>query len=753
MLGGKWGELPALGLHPLGLPDAIELRHLDQAEHLVPHDGAAGVPLEQPFQPRIDRRRGNFDVVVVVGHGEHPSVVVVDHEVLAGAVARDRKPVRLHPVAIGLGAQLVGDPHHVHGLVERAQRMGIGERCLVLLAIDGREPARDVSAREALRVGCERVRARLQKERARRRKQRREPREQGLEGRSGHAATIPFSRGAVHRATPRRIRPVIHPKTPGGVRHGTELLMTLARRHAWIAGFTLIAFYLGTLLAAVLLVVAAAACLYAVFEKGAANAYVLVLLACCCVAAAYGLVRGIVRARPVPFVEPGKRLQRADAPRLFSMLDELAQGAGIDPPHRVYLGLAAQMSVTETGRGFLGRKSERVVCLGAGHVQHAPIGLLRAMLAHELGHFAGGDTRAAGLIAFIEGAFVSVMQSTHAGSTQGGIFRQAMSGSSRLVGQRVVHAFAWLYYRLSGATSRSQELAADRLAAALAGRDSMALALSEHAIFSPLYGAFLQEHVLPWVAHGVCPSDLVHCFQRLRTRLEERGALDALIRANAEAKTDPFDSHPALGERLRILGEQPEGAHHADDDERGTALFAPEFGFDAWYPAALAEIVAPDRKTPLTLMPLERMVREVVPGRIQADAAVLRERFAQWHPNLGTNSQLFTAALDAVAARRVSELARLFEPGLPIYARQAETQVVLLVTTALFEAALLDSGATPCVSLGETSHIFDLEGERVRPGDLVAALPTEPDAGQVLYAWSRRLAARSVAPVYARQSA
>lgn len=529
--------------------------------------------------------------------------------------------------------------------------------------------------------------------------------------------------------------------------------MTLARRRAWIAGITLVAFYLGTLLTAALLVVSAAACVYGIVEKGVSNAYALLLLACCCVAAAYGLLRGIVRARPLPFVEPGKRIERADAPRLFSMLDELAQGAGIDTPHRVYLGFASQMFVTETAIGFLGRNSERVVCIGAGLVQHAPIRLLRAMLAHELGHFAGGDTRSNGMVPFIEGAFRSVMQSTHAGSTEGGIFRQAMSGWSRLVGKRVVHVFAWIYYRLSGPISRSQELAADRLAATLAGRESIALALSEDAIFRPLYDAFLREYVLPWVAHGVCPDDLVGCFQRLRTRLTERGALDALIRANEEAKTDPFDSHPALAERLRILAEQPEGAHHADDDERGTALFAPEFGFDAWYPAALAAIVAPDRKTPLTTMPLEQMVREVVPGRIEADAAVIRERFAQWHPNLCTNSQMFAAALDAVAAQRVPHLARLFEPGLPTYSRQAETAVVLLVTTVLFEAALVDCGATPCVSLGETSRIFDLDGERVRPGDLVAALPTEPDAGQVLYAWSRRLAALSMAPPNARQSA
>ncbi|RYZ68328.1 MAG: hypothetical protein EOP08_00825, partial [Proteobacteria bacterium] len=201
--------------------------------------------------------------------------------------------------------------------------------------------------------------------------------------------------------------------------------MTLARRHAWIAGIMLVAFYLGTLLTAVLLVVSAAACVYGIVEKGGSNAYILILLACSCVAAAYGLLRSIVRARPVPFVEPGKRIERADAPRLFSMLDELAQGAGIDTPHRVYLGFASQMFVTETARGFLGRNSERVVCIGAGYVQHAPIRLLRAMLAHELGHFAGGDTRSNGMVPFIEGAFRSVMQSTHAGSTEGGIFRQA----------------------------------------------------------------------------------------------------------------------------------------------------------------------------------------------------------------------------------------------------------------------------------------------------------------------------------------
>jgi len=105
---------------------------------------------------------------------------------------------------------------------------------------------------------------------------------------------------------------------------------------------------------------------------------------------------------------------------------------------------------------------------------------------------------------------------------------------------------------------------------------------------------------------------------------------------------------------------------------------------------------------------------------------------------------MFGAALDAVAAQRVPELARLFEPGLHALAHGAAVEVVLAALTVLFEAALIECGATPCSSLGETCAIYELDGERVQPGELVARLPKEAEVGGALRAWSLRLMARGL---------
>ncbi|MET9650189.1 M48 family metalloprotease [Streptomyces sp. NPDC006460] len=81
-------------------------------------------------------------------------------------------------------------------------------------------------------------------------------------------------------------------------------------------------------------------------------------------------------------------LHRADAPALFALLDEVAAAAGTSGVHAVVVGPEANAGVTAYGV-----RQRRVLHLGLGLWEIlSPQGRV-ALLGHEFGHYAHGDTR------------------------------------------------------------------------------------------------------------------------------------------------------------------------------------------------------------------------------------------------------------------------------------------------------------------------------------------------------------------------
>lgn len=95
--------------------------------------------------------------------------------------------------------------------------------------------------------------------------------------------------------------------------------------------------------------------------------------------------------RPDVFRPPGPRLTREAQPRLFAVLDEAARATGEAPPREVYLSLNPNAGVTVRG-GIAGIGSRRVMELGLMLLQALSVTQFRAVLVHEFGHYAAGDT-------------------------------------------------------------------------------------------------------------------------------------------------------------------------------------------------------------------------------------------------------------------------------------------------------------------------------------------------------------------------
>jgi Zn-dependent protease with chaperone function len=103
---------------------------------------------------------------------------------------------------------------------------------------------------------------------------------------------------------------------------------------------------------------------------------------------AFFLVKGLF-FRKARADKPGIELTRAGQPRLFAFLDRLADEAGAPRPHRVYVSARVNAGVFYDLSFFnLLFPSRKNLEIGLALVNMLNLGELKAVLAHEFGHFA-----------------------------------------------------------------------------------------------------------------------------------------------------------------------------------------------------------------------------------------------------------------------------------------------------------------------------------------------------------------------------
>jgi heat shock protein HtpX len=443
----------------------------------------------------------------------------------------------------------------------------------------------------------------------------------------------------------------------------------------------------------------------------------LLAIGACCWIPAYCLLAGLFGVKPRPFQPPGQLLRREDAPSLFAMIDEVARAAKTAPPARVYVSPMPDMFVTETGRGLFGTKSERVLCIGAPYLATFSVAELRAVLAHELGHFAGGDLRLVGVVAFTEGAFRSVLLATETDAFRQGTTHWTIDAGARIaeaIGRGLVKVFAKIYVFLTHPMSRRQELAADVLAAEIAGRDASISALERAHVDHPLYESYLETEVAPAIRGGAMPTDLLEGFTRFRSRLGERGKLAVLEQLVSSEKTDPFDTHPALSDRVAALRALPPAREQVVGAAARTLLDG-AFDLDRWLvDATLSKLVSPTAG-PVRYMTWRELETQWVPTLLAERG---RRTAAQLHPlfpHARTVGEMLAGVVGAFEAGQAHQLVASIEPDVQ---RQNTVVVGGRTLLALLEATLLERGATIADSLGEDCIVMHWAGETLRPGTI-----------------------------------
>lgn len=237
------------------------------------------------------------------------------------------------------------------------------------------------------------------------------------------------------------------------------------------------------------------------------------------------------------FEAPGPELRPEDQPELFREIEAIAELTGQSMPAEVYAVDDVNAWVTQRG-GIMGIKSRRVMGLGLPLMETLTVDQFRAVLAHEFGHYHGGDTSL--------GPWIY--------KTRSAIFRtvENLAQHSSIL-YKPFEIYAKLFLRVTEAISRRQELEADALAARVVSPRALAEGLTTVHRAALAYGSYWDNEVTPVLRAGFRPA--VAAGYRWFVGVESVSQrLDEWMAGQLENGTaDPYDSHPPLAARLAAL--------------------------------------------------------------------------------------------------------------------------------------------------------------------------------------------------------
>ena len=231
-------------------------------------------------------------------------------------------------------------------------------------------------------------------------------------------------------------------------------------------------------------------------------------------------------------------LDRADQPELWALVDEVARDLDVAPPDTLRLVDDVNAFVHQDTRllGLLG--GARHMSIGTGLLQVLSVDQLRGVVAHELGHYGGGDTRLSSLVYRASATIGRTVLHLGPESLLGGLFAR----------------YARLYQRVSLAVRRRQELHAADAA----------------------WTFFGSSYVVPLRRAGTAPRDLYAGYRALLADpLRQQQVADVRSDAGTEPG-HPYDSHPSLPARIAHAATLPDRRPPGDTRPARTLLREPQ---------------------------------------------------------------------------------------------------------------------------------------------------------------------------------
>ncbi|MFG2986101.1 M48 family metallopeptidase [Streptomyces sp. NPDC048258] len=381
------------------------------------------------------------------------------------------------------------------------------------------------------------------------------------------------------------------------------------------------------------------------------------------------IVRGLFMLR-TPKGDPpaGVPVTEAQEPLLWQTVRDVARQVGTRAPDEIVLIDEVNAAVAEDAKLLGLRPGTRRLYLGLPLMTGLDEMQLRAVLAHEMGHYANLDTRLTPLIARGRAQLIRTIGHFHdradskvakerakqekkaekriANGKKAKEINTAGEGAMYRAMAKIYTAYGKFYMRATLSSARRQELAADLASVEVAGRDAAASALRELNALDSAHDFYMGSYATLGVGAGLLPRP-GQVFGGLRTLLEARSAdLDELRHELSTEPTSPYDSHPALAERVARIEALP------DDGRAGQAarpalelLSSPEASL-----TALEQAVLTPQALALKRVDWEDLVHESMTQYVGQGAEDIREALTA--EGAGPELAVLLDAIDADPAVR-----------------------------------------------------------------------------------------------------
>jgi Zn-dependent protease with chaperone function len=254
--------------------------------------------------------------------------------------------------------------------------------------------------------------------------------------------------------------------------------------------------------------------------------------------------------------EPGRSLSQQEAPDMWALAMEVGERLETRSIDAIYVTPGTEIAVMEGGKLIdkLRGSGRRSLIVGLGGLPGMTVSQFKAILAHEYGHFSNRDT-AGGNLAKLVNASINRMAKELAVTGQAGWYNPVWL---------FVNGFVRVFMRITRGASRLQEILADRYAAMAYGvRNyiaSLKYLIHQSLVFrtqvtSEIQDALKQGRDLQNI-YGLQDVQTGEVFEQLKEKEDEI----------MSKPTSPYDSHPALSERIALL-EGIEVSGEEDDHE------------------------------------------------------------------------------------------------------------------------------------------------------------------------------------------
>jgi Zn-dependent protease with chaperone function len=261
-----------------------------------------------------------------------------------------------------------------------------------------------------------------------------------------------------------------------------------------------------------------------------------------------GMFLAVARGLWVKLQAPrGQSITRQQAPKLFSLLDELRTALDCQPFHQVLLTADTNAGVVQVPRlGIFGWHRNYLV-LGLPLMQYLPLEEFKAVLGHEFAHSSRGHGRFGNWLYRVRRTWAQIFQEMAKRRTRfGAVLFKFLNWFWPIFN---AHAFV---------LARANEYEADACAVRLAGADAVAACL----IRTRVQGAWMGEKFWPAIlssakSRNEPPPDVMLVLEQELKKGPPVEDASRWLQQGFLMQTNNVDTHPCLKDRLRAIGRLP----------------------------------------------------------------------------------------------------------------------------------------------------------------------------------------------------